>query len=120
MYYHLGLYIYPLPFPIVDNRFSSVSFVKAKLLIFFLIRFNKSPKKGIKYLQDNGLLGPEPDDVAEFLHTDERLDKVCFIKCKFFPLCTPQLEIKQKLYPVNNSDDSTVLLSQVLQMDTAS
>ncbi|XP_020613851.1 brefeldin A-inhibited guanine nucleotide-exchange protein 1-like [Orbicella faveolata] len=38
-------------------------------------KFNKSPKKGIKYLQDNGLLGPEPDDVAEFLHTDERLDK---------------------------------------------
>ena len=47
--------------------------------LFFSIRFNKSPKKGIKYLQDNGLLGPEPDDVAEFLHTDERLDKVCFL-----------------------------------------
>lgn len=38
-------------------------------------KFNKNPKKGVKYLQDNGLLGPEPDDVAEFLHTDERLDK---------------------------------------------
>lgn len=44
-----------------------------------LDRFNKNPKKGVKYLQDNGLLGPEPDDVAEFLHTDERLDKVVFL-----------------------------------------
>ena len=42
----------------------------------FLARFNKNPKKGVKYLQDNGLLGPAPDDVSEFLHTDERLDKV--------------------------------------------
>ena len=46
---------------------------------FFLARFNKNPKKGVKYLQDNGLLGPEPDDVSEFLHTDERLDKVLLI-----------------------------------------
>lgn len=42
----------------------------------FVCRFNKSPKKGVKYLQENGLLGPEPEDVAELLHTDERLDKV--------------------------------------------
>lgn len=48
-------------------------------LPFFLARFNKNPKKGVKYLQDNGLLGPEPDDVSEFLHTDERLDKVSLI-----------------------------------------
>ncbi|KAM7451901.1 Brefeldin A-inhibited guanine nucleotide-exchange protein 1 [Porites harrisoni] len=38
-------------------------------------KFNKNPKKGVKYLQENGLLGPEPEDVAELLHTDERLDK---------------------------------------------
>lgn len=38
-------------------------------------KFNKNPKKGVKYLQENGLLGLEPDDVAELLHTDERLDK---------------------------------------------
>ena len=68
--------------------FSSVTFVEATLS--FLVRFNKSPKKGIKYLQDNGLLGPEPDDVAEFLHTDERLDKVCFhFYENVLPLCTP-------------------------------
>ena len=41
-----------------------------------MCRFNKNPKKGVKYLQENGLLGPEPEDVAELLHTDERLDKV--------------------------------------------
>lgn len=38
-------------------------------------KFNKNPKKGVNYLQENGLLGLEADDVAEFLHTDERLDK---------------------------------------------
>lgn len=42
----------------------------------FVCRFNKNPKKGVKYLQENSLLGPEPEDVAELLHTDERLDKV--------------------------------------------
>lgn len=43
----------------------------------FCTRFNKNPKKGVKYLQENGLLGGTPEEVAEFLHTDERLDKVC-------------------------------------------
>lgn len=43
----------------------------------FHTRFNKNPKKGVKYLQENGLLGGTPEEVAEFLHTDERLDKVC-------------------------------------------
>lgn len=38
-------------------------------------KFNKNPKKGVKYLQENGLLGGTPEEVAEFLHTDERLDK---------------------------------------------
>lgn len=45
----------------------------------FVCRFNKNPKKGVKYLQENGLLGPEPEDVAELLHTDERLDKVFWL-----------------------------------------
>ncbi|KAK3091259.1 hypothetical protein FSP39_018373 [Pinctada imbricata] len=37
--------------------------------------FNKKPKKGLAYLQEQGMLGNMPDDVAEFFHTDDRLDK---------------------------------------------
>lgn len=37
--------------------------------------FNKKAKKGLQYLQDQGLLGTTPDDIAEFFHNDERLDK---------------------------------------------
>ncbi len=37
--------------------------------------FNTKPKKGIAFLQENGLLGPEARDVAELLLKDERLDK---------------------------------------------
>jgi len=40
-------------------------------------RFNKKPKKAIQYLQEQGLLGNRIDDVAEFFHHDDRLDKVC-------------------------------------------
>ena len=32
--------------------------------------------KGILYLQEQGMLGKSPDDIAEFFHTDDRLDKV--------------------------------------------
>ena len=34
------------------------------------------PKKGIKFLQDNDLIGKTAADVARFFHTDERLDVV--------------------------------------------
>jgi Sec7-like guanine-nucleotide exchange factor len=37
--------------------------------------FNEKPKKGIAYLQENGLLVKTPEAVAEFLLVDERLDK---------------------------------------------
>ncbi|KAH0540473.1 hypothetical protein KQX54_017657 [Cotesia glomerata] len=37
--------------------------------------FNRKPGKGIQYLQEQHLLGTAPDDVARFLHNDERLDK---------------------------------------------
>ena len=42
-----------------------------------IVLFNKKPKKGIAYLQDQGLLGNTPDDIAEWFHNDERLDKMC-------------------------------------------
>ena len=38
-------------------------------------RFNKKPKRGLAYLQQQGLLGPAADDVAELFHNDDRLNK---------------------------------------------
>ncbi|XP_044734838.1 brefeldin A-inhibited guanine nucleotide-exchange protein 1 isoform X2 [Chrysoperla carnea] len=38
--------------------------------------FNRKPKKGIQFLQERGLLGPTVADVAQWLHTDDRLNKV--------------------------------------------
>ncbi|XP_075224969.1 ADP ribosylation factor guanine nucleotide exchange factor Sec71 [Lycorma delicatula] len=37
--------------------------------------FNRKPKKGITFLQEQGLLGSTAGEVAEWLHSDERLDK---------------------------------------------
>ena len=37
--------------------------------------FNKKPKKGIAYLQNQGLLGPSPQDVAHFLSSTRGLNK---------------------------------------------
>ncbi len=37
--------------------------------------FNKKPKKGIQFLQENELLGKSVEDIAKFLVEDERLDK---------------------------------------------
>jgi brefeldin A-inhibited guanine nucleotide-exchange protein len=37
--------------------------------------FNKKPRKAIAYLQEQGLLGKRIDDIAEFFHRDDRLDK---------------------------------------------
>lgn len=39
-------------------------------------RFNKKPKRGIQYLQEQGMLGTTPEDLAQFLHQEERLDSV--------------------------------------------
>ncbi|XP_069507381.1 brefeldin A-inhibited guanine nucleotide-exchange protein 2 [Ambystoma mexicanum] len=36
--------------------------------------FNKKPKRGIQYLQEQEMLGPTPEDIAQFLHQEERLD----------------------------------------------
>ncbi|XP_009076409.1 PREDICTED: brefeldin A-inhibited guanine nucleotide-exchange protein 2-like, partial [Acanthisitta chloris] len=37
--------------------------------------FNKKPKRGIQYLQEQGMLGTTAEDLAQFLHQEERL---CF------------------------------------------
>ncbi|CAN9515925.1 unnamed protein product [Ophioblennius macclurei] len=36
--------------------------------------FNKKPKRGIQYLQDQGMLGASAEDIAQFLHQEDRLD----------------------------------------------
>ncbi|XP_010574232.1 PREDICTED: brefeldin A-inhibited guanine nucleotide-exchange protein 1 [Haliaeetus leucocephalus] len=36
--------------------------------------YNKKPKRGIQYLQEQGMLGTTPEDIAQFLHQEERLD----------------------------------------------
>lgn len=41
-----------------------------------LLRFNKKPKRGIQYLQEQGMLGTTPEDIAQFLHQEDRLDSV--------------------------------------------
>uniref|UniRef100_A0A3B5LM56 ADP ribosylation factor guanine nucleotide exchange factor 1 n=1 Tax=Xiphophorus couchianus TaxID=32473 RepID=A0A3B5LM56_9TELE len=50
--------------------------------------FNKKPKRGIQYLQEQGMLGTTPEDLAQFLHQEERLDSVKKNKHKydFFPI----------------------------------
>lgn len=37
--------------------------------------FNRKPKKGIAFLQEQGLLGNSHSDIAKWLHMDDRLDK---------------------------------------------
>lgn len=37
--------------------------------------FNRKPKKGVQYLHEQRLLGSTPVEVAEWIHSDERLDK---------------------------------------------
>uniref|UniRef100_A0A2K5Y2S1 ARF guanine nucleotide exchange factor 2 n=1 Tax=Mandrillus leucophaeus TaxID=9568 RepID=A0A2K5Y2S1_MANLE len=36
--------------------------------------FNKKPKRGIQFLQEQGMLGTSIEDIAQFLHQEERLD----------------------------------------------
>ena len=44
-------------------------------LLRLTCRFNKKPKRGLAYLQQQGLLGPSAEDVAELFHNDDRLNK---------------------------------------------
>lgn len=37
--------------------------------------FNRKPKKGVLFLQEQGFLGESISDIADWLHTDDRLDK---------------------------------------------
>lgn len=43
--------------------------------------FDRKPKQGIKYLQDRGLIGPTATDIANFFHSEDRLNKVREVFC---------------------------------------
>lgn len=43
--------------------------------IVLFLRFISKPKKGIKFLQEKGLLAKEPEEVAKFFHEDVRINK---------------------------------------------
>ncbi|XP_034551985.1 brefeldin A-inhibited guanine nucleotide-exchange protein 2 isoform X1 [Notolabrus celidotus] len=36
--------------------------------------FNKKPKRGVQYLQDQGMLGTSAEEISQFLHQEDRLD----------------------------------------------
>lgn len=52
-----------------------VHIVAIFLTLIYNFRFNRKPSKGVQYLQEQGLLGNSPEEVARWLHMDERLDK---------------------------------------------
>ncbi len=44
--------------------------------------FNQNPKKGLEYLCEKGLLHNEPEDIAQFFHSEQdRLDKTLIGDC---------------------------------------
>ena len=45
-------------------------------VFFFLFSFVQKPKKGVTFLQENGLIGPSAAEVAEFFHDEARIDPV--------------------------------------------
>lgn len=65
----------------MGNWYTYVSFrcnvIKNCIIKYLLInfRFNRKPKQGIHFLQEQKLLGTSPSDIAEWFHIDERLDK---------------------------------------------
>lgn len=61
--------MFELPFVLVHSKVLSI-------FILFSRSFNKKPKRGIQYLQDQGMLGPKAEDIAQFLHQEDRLDTV--------------------------------------------
>ena len=38
-------------------------------------RFTSKPKRGVKFLQEKGLIGKTSEEVAKFFHSDVRLDR---------------------------------------------
>jgi Sec7-like guanine-nucleotide exchange factor len=56
------------------EQFESLK-LKKELMEQGMQLFMNHPKKGLKLLQEKGLVGKTAKDIAEFFHTDDRLDK---------------------------------------------
>ena len=74
-----------------------------ELFVLITIRFNEKPMRGVRFLQERGLLGESSTDVAQFLYTDQRLDKVRHLVDKLLP-------IRQCLWKVSVFDMEMVIL----------
>ncbi|XP_042867336.1 cytohesin-1-like isoform X2 [Penaeus japonicus] len=59
----------------LDTGEDSKSNPKSKQMSIGRKKFNMDPKKGIEYLIDHGLLKNTPEDIAQFLHKGEGLNK---------------------------------------------
>ena len=68
---------------------------KKELLEAGIELFNNKPKKGMKVLQANEFVGPEPADVARFLLDEARLDPaaVCCLSCCCCHLSPPYISL---------------------------
>ena len=49
--------------------------VATSLWAYFSGRFTSKPKRGVKFLQEKGLIGKTSEEVARFFHSDVRLDR---------------------------------------------
>lgn len=55
---------------------SRLETISVDVFLCSLPSFNKKPKRGIQYLQDQGMLGATAEDISQFLHQEDRLDTV--------------------------------------------
>ena len=53
-------------------------------VVLFAYSFIKKPNKGVKFLQERGLVGKEAKDVATFFYEDDRLDRVRMLQPKLY------------------------------------
>lgn len=65
--------------------------------------FNKKPKRGIQYLQDQGMLGSAAEDIAQFLHQEERLDTVRALKL-YYTVIAGNKASPPNLFPSASTD----------------
>ncbi|KAI6207463.1 SEC7 domain-containing protein [Aphelenchoides besseyi] len=56
------------------NQFAQVKMQK-KTLENGIDLFARKPKQGLKFLQEKNLVGTKPEEIAEFFHKEDRLDK---------------------------------------------
>ncbi|KAK6035374.1 hypothetical protein COOONC_27121 [Cooperia oncophora] len=48
---------------------------KKELMEHGIMLFSRKPKQGLSFLQEHGFVGTEPNEIADFLLKEDRLDK---------------------------------------------